>query len=153
MASDRVSSSLEDYLEAIFHIVSKKRAAKAKDIAKSLSVASSSVTGALKALAEKGLVNYAPYDLITLTTEGEKMAHDVIMRHDALRAFFIRILALDREDAEDAACKMEHAVSEKVLRRLLEFVRFSETWREGSAKWDEEKNCFVNRYSSENGEQ
>ena len=151
MRKSKVSSSLEDYLEAIFHIVSKKRAAKAKDIAISMNVASSSVTGALKALSEKGLVNYAPYDLITLTNEGEKLAHEVIMRHDALRAFFIRILALDREEAEDAACKMEHAVSEKVLKRLLEFVRFSEGWREGSARWDEGRKVFVNKY--ENGEQ
>ena len=34
----KVSESLEDYLEAIFHIVAEKQAARAKDIAKRLKV-------------------------------------------------------------------------------------------------------------------
>jgi DtxR family Mn-dependent transcriptional regulator len=40
-----LSASLEDYLEAIFHIVAEKQAARVKDIAKRLSVNNSSVTG------------------------------------------------------------------------------------------------------------
>ena len=50
-----LSASMEDYLEAIFHIVSEKQAARAKDIAKRLKVNNSSVTGALRSLAEKGV--------------------------------------------------------------------------------------------------
>ena len=64
-----LSSNMEDYLEAIYHISSKKQAARAKDISDRLKVNKSSVTGALRSLSEKGLVNYAPYDLITLTVE------------------------------------------------------------------------------------
>jgi DtxR family Mn-dependent transcriptional regulator len=82
-----LSASLEDYLEAIFHISSHKQAAKAKDIAERLHVRASSVTGALRQLAERGLVNYAPYDLITLTATGRKAAESVVQRHAALRTF------------------------------------------------------------------
>ena len=62
-----LSASLEDYLEAIFHIVRKKRAARPKDISRYLDVGNSSVTGALKALKARRLVNYAPYDVVNLT--------------------------------------------------------------------------------------
>ena len=54
-----LSASLEDYLEAIFHIVAEKKVARAKEIAEALQVSRPSVTGALHALAERGLVNYA----------------------------------------------------------------------------------------------
>lgn len=69
-----LSESLEDYLEAIYHIVSQKQAARATDISKRLNVNPSSVTGALRSLADKGLVNYAPYDIVTLTAEGSVAA-------------------------------------------------------------------------------
>ena len=69
-----LSSNMEDYLEAIYHISSEKQAARAKDISDRLKVNKSSVTGALRSLSEKGLVNYAPYDIITLTAVGEQVA-------------------------------------------------------------------------------
>ena len=61
-----LSASLEDYLEAILHLVTEKQVARSRDIAKRLRVNRSSVTGALQALAKKGLVNYEPYEAVTL---------------------------------------------------------------------------------------
>ena len=58
----------------------------------------SSVIGALRSLSEKGLVNYAPYDLITLTAEGEQVAKEVVRRHETLKDFFMKILLLDEVD-------------------------------------------------------
>jgi len=131
-----LSASLEDYLEAISLIVSKKQAAKARDIAKRMKVNSSSVTGALQALAKKGLVNYAPYDLITLTRAGEKIAQDVIHRHMALKQFFVEVLSVDEKEAEETACKVEHDVSPEIIKRLVEYVKFMEKCPFGGAKWD-----------------
>lgn len=110
MTEATLSESLEDYLEAIFHIVHLKQAARPKDIAKRLRVGNSSVTNALKALAARDLVNYAPYDIVTLTRAGEKAAQDVVRRHESLREFFVKVLAADPKLAEAAACRMEHAI-------------------------------------------
>ena len=136
--SQSLSASLEDYLEAILQIVRKKKAAKAKDIAKRLKVNSSSVTGALQALARKGLVNYAPYDLITLTPAGDKIAQDVIRRHNALKKFFIEVLSIEEKEAEETACKVEHDVSPDIIKRLVEFVKFMEKCPFGGATWNSE---------------
>ena len=38
MAADALTASLEDYLEAIFHIIAEKHAVKPRDIAKRLKV-------------------------------------------------------------------------------------------------------------------
>ncbi len=126
MTEATLSASLEDYLEAIFHIQRKKKAARPKDISQFLEVGNSSVTGALKALKARELVNYAPYDLVTLTPSGEEAARDVVRRHESLREFFIKVLAADSELAEEAACKMEHAVPADLVDRFVRFVEFIE---------------------------
>lgn len=130
-----LSASLENYLEAIHHIVAEKQAARAKDIARRLKVTSPSVTGALRALAEKGLVNYAPYDIITLTEKGKEFAKDVVRRHEAMRDFFVKVLAVDEDEADEAACKMEHVISRAILEKFIEFVEFVEVCPRGGAKW------------------
>ena len=135
MSSATLSSSLEDYLEAIYGIVQQKHVARAKDIAQKLDVKGSSVTGALRSLARENLINYAPYDLITLTAEGEKIATDVFQRHTVLREFFTRVLGVDAATAEESACGMEHAVSAVILERLTKFVKFIENCPQASSKW------------------
>ncbi len=130
-----LSASLEDYLEAIFWIVRQKQVARAKDIGDRLDVGRSSVTGALHALAERALINYAPYDLITLTEKGKTIAEDVVRRHEVLRDFFVKVLAVGADDAEAAACKMEHAIPEDVLQRFLAFVEFVDRCPRGGTKW------------------
>ncbi|MEE9609641.1 MAG: metal-dependent transcriptional regulator [Desulfatiglandales bacterium] len=133
--SENLSASLEDYLEAIFHIAAEKQAAKAKDIAQRLKLKSSSVTGALHLLSEKGLINYAPYDLITLTPEGKKAAEEVVHRHNTLRNFFMNVLLVDETEAELSACKMEHAISRTILDRLVQFMKFIELCPRVEKNW------------------
>ena len=130
-----LSSSLEDYLEAIFHISEDKKAARAKDIAARLSVNNSSVTGALRALAERGLVNYAPYDIITLTPEGNTLAKEISRRHEAIKDFFVNVLLVDEDEAEDASCKMEHVISNRILDRIISFVEFIQICPRGGMEW------------------
>ena len=85
-----LSASLEDYLEVIYHLERSNRVARAKDIADQMSVQRASVTGALKALAGRGLINYSPYSYITLTSAGRTVAQDIIRRHETLKEFFMR---------------------------------------------------------------
>ncbi|HSO09503.1 MAG TPA: metal-dependent transcriptional regulator [Desulfoprunum sp.] len=119
-----LSASLEDYIEAIHHIVNEKHVARSKEIASRLEVSRASVTEALRALARKGLINYAPYEAITMTAKGRKVAGDVIFRHDTLKQFFIEVLAIDRKIAEEAACRIEHAAPPEVIARMISFTQF-----------------------------
>ncbi len=119
-----LSESLENYLEAIYHIVSRKGAARAKDIALALKVNNSSVTEALRSLSKKGLVNYAPYDLITLTDTGKELAHIVVKRHEALELFLTGPLGLDEEEAAEVACRMEHVVNENIVGKIKDLTAY-----------------------------
>jgi DtxR family Mn-dependent transcriptional regulator len=137
-----LSASLEDYLEAIYHIVETKKAARAKDIVERLGVHNSSVTQALRSLSEKGLVNYAPYDLVTLTEAGLAAARDVVGRHRSLRAFLIEVLGLDPQQAEEDACRLEHDVSDDLAERLRAYMEFRREHPDLTIAWDPERGSF-----------
>ncbi len=119
-----LSESLEDYLETIFDLEKTHKVARAKDIAERMGVHSAAVTGALKSLVEKGLVHYAPYRFITLTEKGTRIAREITRRHDILKDFLFRVLQVDAETSEAAACRMEHTMDAKTIDKLLKFIEF-----------------------------
>ncbi len=125
-ASDRegvLTAALEDYLEAIFHLCRHDQAARSRDIAEALNVHKSTVTAALKSLGQMNLINYAPYEAVTLTPEGRRLAMDVVGRHAALKDFFIQVLRVNPEMAETAACGMEHAIPREIVEKLIRFAK------------------------------
>lgn len=119
-----LSASLEDYIEAIYHIIGSNLVARSKEIAARLSVSRASVTEALRALSKKGLINYAPYEAITLTETGKIAAEDVIFRHEALKDFFIKVLSINDSIAEEGACRIEHAAPPEIIARMISFTEF-----------------------------
>ena len=123
----RLSASLEDYIEAIYNIIAEKQVARGKEIAATLSVSGASVTEALRSLAKKGLINYAPYEAITLTDKGRKVAQDVVRRHNALKRFFVEVLGIDNDLAEQGACKVEHAAPQAIIDQMINFIKFLES--------------------------
>lgn len=130
----KLSASLEDYLEAIYHIISEKDAARGKDIAARLNVSRGSVTEALRLLSKKGLINYAPYEVITMTERGSTIAKDVIKRHKALKRFFVEVLAIRDDIAEQGACEVEHIASHHIISRMVKFMDFLENCPRGGTE-------------------
>jgi DtxR family Mn-dependent transcriptional regulator len=143
-----LTSSLEDYLEAIYQLTRENKAARAREISKRLGVSRSSVTGALHALAERDLINYAPYDIATLTPEGEEVAANISHRHLVLKDFFVKVLGVGAAEAEDSACRIEHVVSETILDRLAQFVDFIQVCPRLDINWIEETGYFCERPDS-----
>lgn len=118
-----VSSTLEDYLEAILTLSTRNGSARVGDIATEVSVHKSTVTAALKTLTDKGLVDYAPYEAARLTTTGRRIAERVTRDHAAIRAFLKDVLLVDDKAAEENACRMEHVMDADVLERLAAFAQ------------------------------
>lgn len=121
----KISASLEDYLEAIYEIIEEKKNIKAIEVSRKLGVGRSSVSEAIKVLAEKKLLNYSKYDSFSLTKEGEIEAKRVIQKHNTLFDFFSIVLGLDAEEADKNACKIEHVITEKAFERFSKFVDFT----------------------------
>lgn len=117
-----LSSSLEDYLEVIWDLEEINTVARVKDISDRLEVKRSSVTIALRTLGEKGLVNYSPYAIITLTDEGKRVGAEIRRKHNLLSTFFTNILGIDIVTSNSAACLMEHGLAPSIQNRLETFL-------------------------------
>lgn len=122
--NNKLTTSLEDYLEAILFLEEKNRVARVKDIADFLSVQMPSVTGALKTLRSKDLVEYERNSFINLTKEGMKIAKSIRKKHDILHSFLKDILLLPEEIADDEACKIEHSIDQSTALRINNLTSF-----------------------------
>lgn len=113
-----LSPTLEDYLEAIYQISLFNKVARSMEIADRLNVKRSSVTVALRSLADKGLINYQARSFVTLTDEGMNAARCVDRKHHVLSEMFVKLLKMSDEDADRAACGMEHGMTSEVCKKL-----------------------------------
>ena len=114
-----ISSSLEDYLEAIADLIDANGHAHSKELAGRLMVKMPSVTNALQALAARDLIVYKPHQPVVLTPTGMQAAEVIRKRHQCLCRFFEDILRLPHGEADITACKVEHDINENVLKRLV----------------------------------
>ncbi len=141
----RLSASLEDYLEVIALIIKEKKIPRAKEIAKRLKVSRASVTEAFRALARKKLINYAPYEVVTLTERGNVVAEDIILRHRALKEFFLKVLDVEEKLADIGACKIEHAAPREIIDKMILFVQFLEQCPRGGNDWINSFSTFCSK--------
>jgi len=124
MKNEKLSASLEDYLETIYIITQDKHKAHANEIAEQLAVGKSSVSWALNQLSKKELINYTPYEAITLTEQGKAVASRVAGHHINIKNFLTEVLAVNEKVAELNACRMEHVMDKEILQRMWQFMDF-----------------------------
>ncbi len=135
----KISSSLEDYLEAIYILELKNKVARISDIATLLDIKKSSATKALKVLASKDLINYEPYKFITLKPAGVILAQKILNKHKTLKLFCESVLHISEEDSEMIACKMEHFISCNNLQHFIGLMDFFKENKNIAELWD--KKC------------
>ncbi len=117
------SQSVEDYLETIYELVKAQGYVRTTEISSNLGIKPPSVTEMIQKLDENGFLIYKKYKGVKLTLKGEKLARSIKQRHIAL-AKFLEILGIDKEIAEKDACRIEHNVHTKTMKRLSKFVDF-----------------------------
>lgn len=137
----KITSTMEDYLEAIYYFKKKQHFARVSEIAKKLDVKSPTVNNAVKSLVKLGLVTHEKYGYIGLTKEGEAIGAKIQKRHDILYRFLTEFLSLDAKKAKNEACLIEHSISQDTYNRLTKFFSFIEEGFNG------EKPLFLKNFS------
>lgn len=130
-----LTESLQDYLEAILQLQEENKVARTKEIAELMGVSLASVTASLRRLGDMGLINYAPYQFITLTDEGEAIAREILRKHNIIKDFLIRVLTMEPAKADMAACRIEHAMDKADIKKLVSFVSFLDTCPRAGEDW------------------
>lgn len=118
-----MSANIEEYLEALYFLTQNGKAATTTEISQHLKITPASVTGMLKKLAEKGYVNYSPYQGATLTGEGFKIGEKMTRKHRLLERFLYDILKIRKEGVHEQACRMEHALSDEAEKAFCETLK------------------------------
>jgi DtxR family Mn-dependent transcriptional regulator len=132
---NNLTPTMEDYLEAIYTLSQEKRVVRVKDIAKKLGVKMPTVTSMLKSLSDKGMIDHEKYEYLELTRKGSDIGKQIDHRHQLLKSFLIDILQINHDQADEDACKMEHAISPATLERIVEFMEFIENCPRSGSDW------------------
>jgi DtxR family transcriptional regulator, Mn-dependent transcriptional regulator len=91
-------------------------------LAMGMGVTPGTATTMVKALADSGLVHYAPYAGVRLTRAGERLAGLVIRRHRLIELFLVQVMGLRWDEVHDEAEQLEHVVSERLIQRMDEML-------------------------------
>ena len=115
-----MSTSTEEYLEALYTLTQDGKAAGTTAISKHLNIAPASVTEMIKKLAEGGYVHYSRYQGVTLTPKGLEIAEKMTRKHRLLERFLHDVLKIGNDRVHREACEMEHALSDEAARAICQ---------------------------------
>ncbi|MEC9122747.1 MAG: metal-dependent transcriptional regulator [Verrucomicrobiota bacterium] len=118
------SPTVENYLKQILLISLErdKREVGMGLISEALGVTPGTATSMVKNLEREGWLSYKARKGVKLTGAGRKLGMNILRRHRLLETFLVETLGLDWSEIHDEAEELEHAISEKVLERLDEFL-------------------------------
>ncbi len=119
------SLTVENYLKTIFQLdATGGQSIATGRIAEAMGVSPGTVTSMLKTLADGNLATYRPYEGVQLTSAGRALALRVIRRHRLIEHFLAHTLDLTWDEVHEEAEHMEHAVSDRLVDRIDQFLGF-----------------------------
>ncbi len=113
-----LTSTQEDYLEAVLELTAIRQVARNKELAEKLGVKRATVSRAVKNLVDKGLIEHENHSYITLTETGKRIAVEIFDRHRLFTHFFRDILELEEQESDNLACEVEHLISGRALKKF-----------------------------------
>ncbi|WP_199431288.1 metal-dependent transcriptional regulator [Qaidamihabitans albus] len=116
--SNRRSSSIEDYVRAIYGLAERGEAVTNTSLATRLEVSPSSASGMVTKLSQQGLVAHVPYRGIELTGEGTALARAVLRRHRLIESYLVSELGYTWDEVHVEADQLEHVVSDLLVERM-----------------------------------
>jgi DtxR family Mn-dependent transcriptional regulator len=109
------SVAVEDYAKAIFTLEGRTaEPVSTNALAERLGITPGSVSAMLRKLDELGLITHVPYRGVRLTTEGRRLALEIVRHHRLLELFLARSLDMSWDRVHDEAEVLEHVLSEEL---------------------------------------
>lgn len=119
-----MSESEEMYLVTIARLVEKgeEGPVPVSQLAAELSVMPVSANQMIRKLEESGWVCYTPYKGVSLTSEGQAIALQILRHRRLWEVFLVENLKIPVTEAADLACRMEHFLPTDAADRLAAFL-------------------------------
>jgi DtxR family Mn-dependent transcriptional regulator len=145
MIMKKVTNVIEEYMETIYKLQEKSPVARTSEIIKLLKVAPGTVTNTVKRLEKEGLITHVPYKGVKLTEKGRSIALQVIRRHRLSERLLTDLLNVDWDKAHDAACRLEHVMTEDISKKLDKALGHPKTCPHGNPIPNERGRIFVEK--------
>src|SRR4051812_31765215 len=112
---DSISAAVEDYAKAIYALQTAAGGPVSNNaLAERLGVSAASASAMVKKLDGLGLVSHVPYRGVELTTEGRRVALEVLRHHRLLELYLAQSLGVPWDRVHDEAEVLEHHISEEL---------------------------------------
>jgi DtxR family transcriptional regulator, Mn-dependent transcriptional regulator len=113
-----LSIAIQDYLKAIYKLQTGEGRLSISALAREQGVSAASASAMVKKLAALELLEHEPYRGFRRTSDGEKVALEVIRHHRLLELYLAKTLGLHVDDVHDEADRLEHVISEELEERI-----------------------------------
>lgn len=116
------SEAIQDFLKAIYLLEQEHERVQTSILAEYLGITAPSTTEMAKKLARARLVVHEPYRGVRLTEAGRRVALEIIRNHRLIELFLVETLGYTWDEVHDEAERLEHAVSDRFIQRVAEFL-------------------------------
>jgi DtxR family Mn-dependent transcriptional regulator len=118
------STSEENYIKSIYHLQQADGLVTTNELAAELQTKAASVTDMLKKLKAKKLLHYERYQGFKLSSEGKKIALNVVRKHRLWEFFLVQKLQFGWDEVHPIAEQLEHINSTALIDKLDAFLNF-----------------------------
>ncbi|UEJ82762.1 metal-dependent transcriptional regulator [Brachybacterium halotolerans subsp. kimchii] len=123
MSVSELSASAQNYVKAIWGLTEWSGDPVTPTlIAQRMDLKLSSVSDAVRRLADQGLLTHARYGSVELTDSGRGHALEMVRRHRLIETFLVETLGYRWDQVHDEAETLEHAVSDFMVERIDEVL-------------------------------
>lgn len=112
------SASVEDYIKAIFKVHEETGTVTTQALALRVGVSAPAVSKMLRRLTDLRLTEHSPYQGVSLTPAGQKMALEIIRHHRLLERYLVEALGYEWHEVHAEAERLEHHISEEFEERI-----------------------------------
>ena len=126
------SQTIEDYLQWMHYMSRDGATIIGARLAERLGVAPPTVTATLKRMMSQGLITMDDHKVVHLTDEGRELAESIVRRHALAERLLTDILGLGWSESHEEAHLVEHVISPKVERRLMDVLGHPTTCPHGN---------------------
>jgi len=128
------NANVEEYLEALYKLAETGGCpVTTTQVAETVGVSPASVSEMFRRLADQGMVDYVPYRGACLTARGRVEGARILRNHRLWERFLVDVLGMEWDQVHEEACRLEHATSARVARKLSSFLDEPETCPHGYA--------------------
>ncbi len=117
-----LSESTEMYLVTVYRLTRQVTATSTSDIAAMLGLSLPSVSEKVKRLAAEGYLVHQWRQGVALTNLGTRIALNVLRKHRLIATFLVQHLGYALDEVYADACRLEHALSDRLADRLEELL-------------------------------